>query len=73
MQANFTVSYKEPSWEWDESPTEYFSTLDDARNFFQRAVQQDGRFRCFRLEGYNSSREWAVLEEIDLGPRKNSN
>jgi hypothetical protein len=50
-------------------PTEYFSTLEAARNFFQRAVQQDGRFRCIRLEEIQPS-ECIISEEVDLGPQK---
>jgi hypothetical protein len=73
MKAGFAVSYKEPSWEWEDAPTTYFPTFDEANNFYQRAIRLDVRFRCFRLDEIKDSGEWVKLEEIDLGPQKNSN
>lgn len=59
------VQYKEPSWTWEESPAEYFQTLESAEAFFQSAVNMNGRFRVIALFDPSG----VLLREIDLGPR----
>lgn len=70
MKANYAVSYEEPDWRWEKSPTEYFLTLEEASRFYENAVKQDGRFRFIRLDEIKANGDWVFLKEIDLGPPK---
>jgi len=67
MIAKFMVVYKESSWTDEESPAEYFQTLEDAVSFFRRAVDANTRFRVISLFEINGP-DCTLLKEIDLGP-----
>ena len=73
MKVKFALSVKEPSWSWEESPTQYYETLERATDAYQKVIKQDGRFRHIRLDQIMDSGDWVLLEEIDLGARENSN
>ena len=71
MSPRFRLSFKERHWTWEESPCQYYHTLEEADAAMWRGIRAGGRFKLFRIEE-DTGAEDVLHEEIDVETLKDS-